>query len=169
MNNKFLKFTLGFLFIIALGIGVLFLVGKNDNTAELYDKQLQMAQEMEDKYREDIYGGDTPEETLQLFIDALKAGDIDLASKYFVIDKQEEKLEELRDGEKSGGIELLLDILAKEKFGKELFEGRYKFTTYEGDRAEFSFDLIFNSLNFSCKLLISSTRSLCIFNLVSIS
>lgn len=34
----------------------------------------------------DTYGGQTPEETLQLFIEALKAGDIELASKYFALE-----------------------------------------------------------------------------------
>lgn len=37
----------------------------------------------------DKVGGDTPEETVDLFIAALKKGDYDLASKYFVIDEQE--------------------------------------------------------------------------------
>lgn len=34
----------------------------------------------------DIYGGQTPEETLQLFIEALKADDIELAAKYFALE-----------------------------------------------------------------------------------
>jgi len=49
---------------------------------------------------EDTYGGETPEETLELFISALEKGDVELASKYFVLDKQEEihgYLAELRD------------------------------------------------------------------------
>jgi len=33
----------------------------------------------------DTYGGKTPQETLDLFIDALKQGDVDLASKYFML------------------------------------------------------------------------------------
>lgn len=37
----------------------------------------------------DKIGGDTPEQTVDLFIEALKKGDYDLASKYFVIDEQE--------------------------------------------------------------------------------
>lgn len=45
---------------------------------------------LERMYAEDPYGGETPEETLRLFIDALKQGDTDLAAKYFVLDKQEE-------------------------------------------------------------------------------
>ena len=45
----------------------------------------------EDAMRTDTYGGTTPEETLELFIAALTAGDIDLASKYFMIETNEER------------------------------------------------------------------------------
>jgi len=45
---------------------------------------------LEAKYANDSYGGKTPEETYQLFLEALKNQDIDLASKYFILDKQEE-------------------------------------------------------------------------------
>jgi hypothetical protein len=43
---------------------------------ELYEKTML----------EDTYGGKTPEETLVMFIDALEKGDIELASKYFILD-----------------------------------------------------------------------------------
>jgi len=43
---------------------------------ELYEKTMT----------EDTYGGKTPEETLAMFIDALEKGDIELASKYFILD-----------------------------------------------------------------------------------
>lgn len=52
-------------------------------------KNLELAQNFQKTYetamRNDTYGGKTPQETLNLFIDALKRGDIDLASKYFVL------------------------------------------------------------------------------------
>lgn len=35
---------------------------------------------------EDVYGGKTPEETLKLFIQALKEENIELASKYFALE-----------------------------------------------------------------------------------
>ena len=67
--------------------------------------------QIEKAYREDPYGGITPEETLQLFIDALKKGDTDLAAKYFVLDKQEEMRVDL-DLVKEKGLldELLVDL-----------------------------------------------------------
>ena len=43
----------------------------------------------EKPYREDKYGGKTPEETYDMFLAALSKGDTTLASKYFVVDKQE--------------------------------------------------------------------------------
>ena len=41
---------------------------------------------VEEAWRNDTYGGKTPQETLDMFIAALKAGDVELASKYFALD-----------------------------------------------------------------------------------
>ncbi|MAZ67428.1 hypothetical protein CL652_01510 [bacterium] len=46
-------------------------------------------------YKKDTYGGETPEETLQLFISAMKAEDYELASKYYLPEQQEDVYEEL--------------------------------------------------------------------------
>ena len=56
-------------------------------------------EELKRLYEEDTFGGKTPEETLALFIDALKRGDTDLASKYFVLGKN-----------KQSGIWKILDL-----------------------------------------------------------
>ncbi|KKW35793.1 hypothetical protein A2852_01650 [Candidatus Adlerbacteria bacterium RIFCSPHIGHO2_01_FULL_54_23] len=53
---------------------------------------------LEAAYRADAYGGATPEETLRLFVEALEKEDFVLASKYFVVEKQEENLKELKLG-----------------------------------------------------------------------
>lgn len=73
--------------------------------------------------RNDIYGGKTPEETLDLYITALKAGDVELASKYseISIEKpnfQKEELDGLkeliqRDGDLHIVLENMDDILKK--------------------------------------------------------
>jgi len=54
------------------------------------NKVLREFTALENAYKDDTYGGATPEETLALFIDALKKGDAELASKYFVPEKREE-------------------------------------------------------------------------------
>lgn len=46
-------------------------------------------EKLAEPYYKDTYGGKTPEETYDMFIDALKKGDVELASKYFVIEDQE--------------------------------------------------------------------------------
>ncbi|MEX0934135.1 MAG: hypothetical protein WD003_02700, partial [Candidatus Paceibacterota bacterium] len=43
--------------------------------------------DLEEQYKNDTFGGETPEETLELFIAALEAEDIELASKYFLPDE----------------------------------------------------------------------------------
>jgi hypothetical protein len=53
--------------------------------------------EIEKLYRNDKYGGKTPEETFDMFIAALEKGDIELASKYFVLEKQESWLKTLEE------------------------------------------------------------------------
>ena len=45
--------------------------------------------QIEDQRRNDKYGGKTKEETIELFILALESDNIELASKYLVIEKQE--------------------------------------------------------------------------------
>jgi hypothetical protein len=96
LNKHFFKFFFGVFGMISAGLLVAYSVHFYSNYRE-FDAQLktQEAQRVDVErvrklYEEDTYGGKTPEETLALFIDALKKGDTDLAAKYFVIDKQEE-------------------------------------------------------------------------------
>ncbi|HSE34860.1 MAG TPA: hypothetical protein VLB83_01930 [Candidatus Paceibacterota bacterium] len=54
-------------------------------------------------YESDVYGGETPEETVRLYVEALRAEDFALASKYYVPQDQMYKLSELKAG--SRGID----------------------------------------------------------------
>lgn len=49
-----------------------------------------LREQAEEQIRNDRYGGKTPEETFDMFIAALEKGDVELASKYFVLNKQEQ-------------------------------------------------------------------------------
>lgn len=51
-----------------------------------YEKYTSAMKTFEETMRADTYGGKTPQETLSMFIDALKKGDVELASKYFMLD-----------------------------------------------------------------------------------
>jgi len=64
-------------------------------------------QAAEERQRQDTYGGETPEETLQLFIAALENGDLELASKYFKLTVQGEedpKWRVILENSKSEGV-----------------------------------------------------------------
>lgn len=50
-----------------------------------YQKYLDWEKEYQQTLKDDTHGGKTPEETLAMFIEALKDGDVELASKYFFI------------------------------------------------------------------------------------
>ncbi|MEW6617653.1 MAG: hypothetical protein AB1333_04555 [Patescibacteria group bacterium] len=50
-----------------------------------YNQAIRAINTYEEAMRNDAYGGKTPQETLNLFIDALKKEDIELASKYFIL------------------------------------------------------------------------------------
>lgn len=62
----------------------------------------------------DTYGGKTPQETLQMYINAVEKGDYELASKYFIGDKQEGELKSF-DGATNDGIKKILDVLKRVK------------------------------------------------------
>ena len=47
-----------------------------------YWQQKKLLSDLERPYRTDTYGGKTPEETFDMFLSALKSGDVELASRY---------------------------------------------------------------------------------------
>ncbi len=119
-------------------------------------------EKLSEPYYNDTYGGKTPEETYDLFIDALKKGDVELASKYFEVSSQEEWRKTLATYEKSGSLDDLINELedAKNKWKKEnVSEGKvvFKYDTrleknttveYEGQKLEFSAGIYTNSTEF---------------------
>lgn len=69
---------------------------------------------LEEPYRKDTYGGKTPEDTWAMFLEALKKEDIELASKYFVVNKQDEEREKLFQIKQDKKLELLSRIYSQE-------------------------------------------------------
>lgn len=68
-------------------------------------KTKEFQAELERPYREDAYGGATPEETWTFFLDALRKSDIDLASKYFAVEKQGEYKKILKISQEDNELE----------------------------------------------------------------
>jgi len=112
MLRNVLKFGVGGLVLAAVAVGVLFLADYIRYRSSPEYRAEQYLKDLERRYREDPYGGSTPEETLQLFIDALKKGDIELASKYFVVEEQDKRLAYLREVKEGGNADVLIDELS---------------------------------------------------------
>ncbi len=100
--------------------------------------------------RQDTYGGKTPQETLDLFVEALRAEDIELASKYFIVgenDKIDEKwIEGLRKTKESGKLQKVANLLLKAKpdIKSRSSEKDFKFSTYEDGELKVYINLEFN-------------------------
>ncbi len=110
--------------------------------AEQFDDYYKNLSEV---YKKDTYGGKTPEETLQLFIDALKKGDTDLAAKYYIPEKQKKEAESLRIGKEKNNIGFLLGFLEKAGYGKQREEGFYQMTVADNGKAIMGISFMFNS------------------------
>ena len=101
------------------------------------DPGMLLIQNYEKQMRADTYGGKTPEETLKLFIEALKKEDVELASKYFILDdngsreKWVVRLNELK--EKKLLLTMAEDIEKDAKPAKPVYEGDAGFELFNND------------------------------------
>ena len=144
--------------IIALVIlGGIWYINENRFDPSVDPKIFKTASELENYYRnlnelykKDTYGGSTPEETLALFIDALKKGDVELASKYFVPEKQKKMAEDLTIGLKGGVVSKLLKLYELNNLKKEYIDytNEYYFNYLgENNTTGFLFKIGFNKVN----------------------
>lgn len=130
MRNVF-KYSLGFVAIICFGLAILFFVlGWKDGGSGAEKEYAEQIKNLEEQYKNDTYGGNTPEETLNLFIAALKKGDTDLASKYFVVEKQGEWKGKLEETRKNSNLESFIILLQNVNLssGGKISEDSYQFS-----------------------------------------
>ena len=82
--------------------------------AEYIKKQEELTKQM---LKNDAYGGKTPEETLKLFVDALKKKDYKLAAKYYLPWKQKEAEKFVKTWiyDYSDGLKKFLDAYSKQR------------------------------------------------------
>jgi hypothetical protein len=130
--KNFWKFLIGFLALMVLVGGGYFVWDRylspqakaNRETQKNYEKYLAWQENYEKAMTEDTFGGKTPEETLQMFIEALKKEDIELASKYFSLETNTQdpnyltrkKWEEgLKKEKESNRLNIIADIITKSK------------------------------------------------------
>ena len=125
---KWLKYSAalsGVVFVLSAGIfswaNYLSLEAKNIR-AQRKDIEtiLKIQRNYEEAMRADTYGGKTPEETLSMFADAVKSGNVDLAVRYLKFDdtgKPDSDTEAgLRQAVQEGKVDLILKIISEAKF-----------------------------------------------------
>lgn len=107
-KNIYLK-TLIYTGIFALGVVIFYLGGEAGYQTKYQLEKWRIARNAENfnkslvkMFQEDTYGGKTPEETFNLFVQALKDENVDLAVKYFVLDsdrraKYQEEFSKLKE------------------------------------------------------------------------
>lgn len=107
--TKIIIFTFGSLVLgyVLIWVGYAVYSGWTGYQWEKKTEEFQMM--LSKPYREDVYGGKTPEETWALFLDALRKGDVELASKYIVPEKRESQVIFFNKEKEIDGLKLLLD------------------------------------------------------------
>lgn len=157
-NSSFWKFLIAFAAIILLVIAGYWLWNNRlspeaKESREMqanYDRAIAHQQQFEEAMRNDTYGGKTPEETLQLFIEALRKDDIELAFQYFILKengnrdpKWREALVKTKD---AGKLQEAVDLLSRAKpdLNERSYEKDFKFVVREGNEIKAYVDLELN-------------------------
>ena len=113
-NNKSIKkITKWKKILIGIGIFAVVITGLDflriayfPTEVEKFDKAVkEFEQGLQDYYKSDVYGGETPEITYNLFIGALKNNDTELASKYFFLSDWDKKKLEFEEKKEKGKLE----------------------------------------------------------------
>jgi hypothetical protein len=104
--------------------------------------------EIEKLYRNDKYGGKTPEETFDMFIAALEKGDIELASKYFVIEKQESWKQSLTAIKSQPAVydEMLTEMRFARSNAHQKTEGNFAWFSYTMPGEKLGEQLVFEKI-----------------------
>lgn len=106
--------SLGALLFIVLAVKKEYRVGNElAGESEKHSSIPAEAASKKEKLPETVYGAGTPEETLAMFLDALKAGDPDLASRYFVTSRRNDWQESLRKIKVGGGLAAMYQELSE--------------------------------------------------------
>lgn len=87
LTRRYVKMLGLFLVVISITLAVYLLWSRPSTQNANLQKYQNAVQTYEAAMQADTYGGKTPEETLQMFITALEKGDVDLASKYFLLEQ----------------------------------------------------------------------------------
>ncbi|HON21743.1 MAG TPA: hypothetical protein P5345_00760 [Candidatus Paceibacterota bacterium] len=120
-----------FIIFFAIGGGFGILKERIQRVVDSYktQKALKQYEQALDQYyqvlAQDTYGGKTPQETLDMFINALEKGDIELAAKYFALDdnlSRKDAEDGLKRASDEGRIFTILEFLKNAKLDQSSFD-----------------------------------------------
>ena len=137
------KFFGGLILILFLGASVIYGIRFYRDRADL--KALADYNTYLDKFKNDTVGGKTPEETLKMFVAALKKGDVELASQYFSLDKngsREKWLKKLSDSKNN--FTNIINIVSAAKFLNSSYDGQAWFQYKDSVNQEQLIEMIRN-------------------------
>ena len=117
------KFFGGLILILFLGTSVIYGIRFYRDRTDL--KALADYDAYVDKFKNDTVGGKTPEETLKMFVAALKKGDVELASQYFSLDDKgsRQKWVDMLNKNKEDFLRVA-DLIKDAKFYSSLHDGQ---------------------------------------------
>ncbi len=101
--------------------------------AALQTETDRVEKEIEQAYQNDFDGGKTPEETIALFLTALRAGDTEKASKYYELTVQQKALTSLKEefsanGNLTNSINYFTDVREKGKKQCSVYGCTFEYT-----------------------------------------
>lgn len=105
-----------------------------------YELAMNAISTYETAMKNDTYGGKTPQETLDLFIGALEKEDLDLASKYFILEESGEQNKEwnssLYEAKKKNETDILIKYLlvAEPNLEDVISDSDYKFISLDENK-----------------------------------
>ena len=154
--------------LVALGVAIFCLAGvivwdkyfsfevrhQKEEQAKV-DAAMQYVADIQQKLREDTYGGKTPEETIAMFADALERGDVDLAVKYVYesegvkssIGRREEFKNAILKAQEEGKISSIVNALRNMKESAGGIKNLSAFFEYKDNTNEYYLSLFFNDFS----------------------
>ncbi len=133
---KYSLFLIGILIIPTSYYGWNYYLSPEAREARSFYEDVATFQNIQNKFAGDTYGGETPEETINLFVTALSRGDLELAAKYFKLQV---------NGEQNPEIILQLEKLRASGKLEDLISGLKK--AVPDSREQTSYSSVFNAFN----------------------
>lgn len=147
MLESYKKFLIRFLIMVLVVAGGYFIWDRYLSSAgrerRFAEEQMRNYEAKEKAYiaamTVDTYGGKTPQETLDLFVAALEKGDVELASKFFLLDENlsRDKWIDYLKGVKDKNLLLIMATdFQTATFYKSLNDKSQQFVIYNKDRSD---------------------------------